>query len=248
MLKLSLQPHFRLLIARDGKEGAELATREIPDLILTDIVMPGMDGLDMIQQLKNQPITAHIPIVVLSAKNELQDRLDGQATGADAYIGKPFSPQELILTLQNLHRLQSRWKARYALFMNGNTPTADNPKHPEARDAAGTSASDAFMYALYDAFSAHYASEGFDVPQLCRTLHVSKAQLYRKLSAVSDQGPMELLRDFRLQKAMELLENNPGLNTTEVAFRTGFKERTYFSTLFKKKFQIAPSEVKKRQG
>ena len=248
VLKLSLQPHFRLLIARDGKEGAELATREIPDLILTDIVMPGMDGLDMIQQLKNQPITAHIPIVVLSAKNELQDRLDGQATGADAYIGKPFSPQELILTLQNLHRLQSRWKARYALFMNGNTPTADNPKHPEARDAAGTSASDAFMYALYDAFNAHYASEGFDVPQLCRTLHVSKAQLYRNRSAVSDQGPMELLRDFRLQKAMELLENNPGLNTTEVAFRTGFKERTYFSTLFKKKFQIAPSEVKKRQG
>ncbi|MFZ4560939.1 MAG: ATP-binding protein, partial [Saprospiraceae bacterium] len=91
VLKLTLQPHFRLLISRDGKEGAELATREIPDLILSDIVMPEMDGLEMIQLLKNQPLTAHIPIVALSAKNEAQDRLQGQAIGADAYIGKPFS-------------------------------------------------------------------------------------------------------------------------------------------------------------
>ncbi|MEY4106460.1 MAG: hypothetical protein RL181_802 [Bacteroidota bacterium] len=245
VLKLTLQPHFRLLIARDGKEGAELATREIPDLILSDIVMPEMDGLEMIQLLKNQPLTAHIPIVALSAKNEAQDRLQGQAIGADAYIGKPFSAPELLFTLQNLHQLQSRWKERYAHFAQGSDPSAQTPT---PLSEPNLSASDAFMRSLYEVFEAHYPSDTFDIAQLCRVLHISKAQLYRKLSAVSDQGAMELLRDFRLQKALELLENNPGLNTSEVAFKVGFKERTYFSTLFKKKFHIAPSEVKKRGG
>ncbi|MFZ4560752.1 MAG: helix-turn-helix domain-containing protein, partial [Saprospiraceae bacterium] len=169
----------------------------------------------------------------------------GQAIGADAYIGKPFSAPELLFTLQNLHQLQSRWKERYAHFAQGSAPSAQTPT---PLSEPNLSASDAFMRSLYEVFEAHYPSDTFDIAQLCRVLHISKAQLYRKLSAVSDQGAMELLRDFRLQKALELLENNPGLNTSEVAFKVGFKERTYFSTLFKKKFHIAPSEVKKRGG
>lgn len=244
VLKLALQPYFRLLVAKDGKEGLNLAIIEIPDLILTDSIMPVMDGLEMTKILKANPLTAHIPVVVLSAKNETSDRLEGQECGAEAYIGKPYHTRELLLTLRNLQTLQSKWKLRYANY--DSKPSAPPTDFlPSERISQGAlSAGDKFMKSLYDAFKNHYSSEAFDIPQLCRILHISKAQLYRKLSAVSDQGPMELLKDFRLEKAMELPQNNPDLSTSEVAFQVGFRERTHFSTQFKKKFGVAPSMVR----
>ena len=244
VLKLPLTPHFRLMTAKDGREGLNSALAEIPDLILTDVVMPVMDGLEMTRQLKSNPLTAHIPIVVLSAKSEIPDRIAGQECGADAYIGKPYHATELLLTLRNLQTLQSRWKAYYSKRSAGVSPLSGNGAGAEGLSESAISASDAFLQSLYQAFQNNYHLESFDIQQLCRLLHISKAQLYRKLNAISDQGPMEMLRDYRLDKALELLQNDPNLGTSEVAFKVGFKERTYFSTQFKKKFGIAPSMVK----
>jgi signal transduction histidine kinase/CheY-like chemotaxis protein/ligand-binding sensor domain-containing protein/AraC-like DNA-binding protein len=239
-LQLSLNNHFSIITAKDGNEGLLTAIREIPDLILSDIVMPVLDGLDMLQQLKKNTLTAHIPIVLLSAKNELSDRLGGQQLGADAYLGKPFHPSELLHTLLNLHTLQQKWKQRYNHILTSQTLAVDVNTDPEI-----ISSTDEFMLSIIHIFEQHYADDTFDVAQLCRQLYISKAQLYRKLSAISSLGAMEMLRDFRLHKAMEIIKNNPQISTAEVAFQTGFKERSYFSTLFKKKFGVSPSGVKK---
>lgn len=249
LLKLSLQPHYKILLARNGREGLDIALREIPDLVLTDLIMPEMDGITMIQQIRINQLTAHIPIVVLSTKTDMEDRLSGQAFGANAYIGKPFDTRELLLALHSLYDLQSRWKVRYAppLPPDSDALPAD-PALNQSMEPAILQATDDFMRLVYQVFETHYSSETFDVQQLCRALHMSKAQLYRKLSALSDQGPMEMLREFRLDKAMQLLRANPNLRTAEVATMVGFKERSYFSTQFKRKFHTAPSDFKKNGG
>ena len=245
-LKQLLQPHFRLLFAQNGEEGFEMALEEIPDLILSDVVMPYMDGIEMTHQIKMHQLTSHIPIVLLSAKNEVADRISGKQQGADAYIGKPFNDQELLFTLQNLIKLQQKWKERYAnRYLDRSQTTTEEPNHFAAESLSAT---DSFMESIYTVFEDHYTSESFDSVQLCRQLHISKTQLYRKLASISDQSAMELLRNFRLQKAMELLQQDPTLSTKEIAFRVGFKERSHFSTLFTKKFNISPSDVRKNQG
>jgi len=240
-LQLSLNNHFSIITAKDGQEGLLIAIREIPDLILSDILMPVLDGLEMVHQLKINTLTAHIPIVVLSAKNDLSDRLAGQLRGADAYMGKPFHPSELLQTLLNLHTLQQKWKQRYDYIITGQIQAAEVVADPEI-----IMSTDEFMLSIIQVFEQHYPDDNFDIPHLCRSLFISKAQLYRKLSAISSLGAMEMLRDFRLQKAMDIIQENPQLSTAEVAFLTGFKERSYFSALFKKKFGISPSKVKQK--
>jgi len=238
-LQLCLQPHFNLLLATNGKEGLEIATQEIPDLILTDAMMPIIDGLEMTQQLKKQPLTSHIPIVMLSARSELNDRLNAQNLGADIYLAKPFHHEELLLILQNLFQLQQKWKNRYENIES-------MPIQLEVSEDVSVRATDEFIQEINHIFEENYSNEHFDAIQIAKLLHISKTQLYRKLASISDQTAMELLRNFRLQKAMELLSNNPDLSIKQVTYMVGFKERSHFSNIFIKKFNIAPSDVKKR--
>lgn len=247
-LRLCLQPHFNLLFAKDGQEGLAMAIQQIPDLILSDVMMPNMDGLEMIQQLKQNSLTSHIPMVLLSAKSSLQDRLQGQKIGADSYLAKPFQKEELVLTLKNLHLLQQTWKKRYQpLQTNLNDLPYQQPMPPEF-ETKSIESTDQFVKNLYEVLEANYSSESFDINQLCKLLHISRTQLYRKLASVSNQSAMELLKDFRLQKAMELLKNNPELGTKEVTYLVGFKERSHFSYSFTKKYNISPSEVRKNSN
>lgn len=244
-LKSILQPHFRLGIAKNGQEGLEMAIQEIPDLILTDVMMPVMDGIEMTGQLKTHPLTSHIPVVMLSAKNEITDRLKGQEQGADVYLGKPFNDQELVLILNNLFKLQQQWKNRYANVLSGSSDLNNVSEMPEGFNSMSVSHTDAFMQSILDAFEANYTSEKFDAVELASIMNISKAQLYRRISKFSEKSVMELLRNYRLQKSVELLGNNPNMSTKEVAFRVGFKEYSHFSNSFKKYFNIAPSEWRK---
>lgn len=234
-----LHPHFRLILATSGNQGLELALEHIPDLILSDVMMPGMDGLELTRRLKTHALTNHIPVVLLSARSELEARLSGQQQGADAYLGKPFHEQELLLILNNLHSLQQRWKERYA--------GASGPKIPSDSENRPPHPADVFMENLYALFEKNCDNDEYDLPQLCRDMEVSKSQLQRKLAAVSDQSAMDLLRRYRLQKAQELLWNNPGLSVKEAGFRVGFKDPTHFSRTFAKVMGFPPSEVRSRK-
>ncbi|HAD13578.1 MAG TPA: hypothetical protein DCF33_14215, partial [Saprospirales bacterium] len=244
-LKQVLQPFFQLTFAKNGIEGLEFAIQQIPDLILTDVIMPVMDGITMTQQLKSNQLTNHIPVVILSSKNDIMDRLSGQEKGADAYLGKPFNDRELILTLHNLNRLQQLWKDRYKTITTSGSSLSGTEEMQDFFGPAVVSGNDVFMQSILDAFEKKFSSESFDAIQLAALLNVSKAQLYRKISKISDEGVMELLRNFRLQKAMGLLAKHPEISTKEVAFKVGFKEYSHFSASFKKCFGQPPSEWRK---
>lgn len=239
-----LRGHFQLLLATDGQQGWETALDKIPDLILSDVMMPRMDGLELTRHVKTHPLTSHIPVVLLSARSAIEDRLSGQQLGADAYLGKPFNEQELLLTLQNLYAQQRRWQERYAALQQIPALGASDTLPDNANTAVQNT--DAFMLGLYDVFAQNYQREDYDLAQLCRDLEVSKSQLQRKLAALSDQPAMELLRQYRLQQARLLLANNPNINIREVCFQVGFKDPAYFSRLFSKAFGISPSEVRGR--
>ncbi len=246
-LHSALEGHFLLEFAVDGLAGYEKAIEIVPDLILTDVMMPGMDGYELTRQLKSHELTGHIPVVMLSARSGLSDRLAGQQLGADAYLGKPFDEQELILILQNLHRLQHRWRERYAGLITQTDPInrlTETLEQPEAT----VRQTDAFMLKIYALFEKNYPEEDYDLPQLCQDIEMSKSQLQRKLTALSDQSAMQLLRRYRLQKAYEILSENPDYNVKEICFQVGFKDPAHFSRLFSKTFQISPSDVKKRMA
>jgi CheY-like chemotaxis protein len=246
-LRSLLQPHFRLLFANNGREGLNMAIQEIPDLILSDVMMPQMDGIEMTSQIKAYPLTSHIPVILLSAKNEVIDRITGKLRGADAYIGKPFDDNELLFTLQNLYSLQQNWKQRYAKVVEGNFDLKDANNMPKEFDSFSVEQTDSFMQEIMQAFELNYSRESFDADELSKILSISKSQLYRKLSKISDQSVMELLRSFRLQKSVSLLQNFPELSTKEVAYQVGFKEHSHFSSTFKKRYGISPSSMRKKE-
>lgn len=234
-LRLCLEDHFRLEMAADGELGISKALELIPDLILTDVAMPKKDGFEVTETLKNHVETSHIPIVMLTAKVEQRDRLEGQRLGANAYLTKPFEEQELLQVLNNLLHLQQQWKRRYAQLAKG--IETDDTSNEDLR------IEDAFMQKLYAVFEAHYTDDAFNLDRLCRLIGISSSQLDRKLKALSDHTPMQLLRSFRLQQARMLLQTRPKPSIKDVCFRTGFKSPAHFSRAFSEEFGVPPSEV-----
>jgi signal transduction histidine kinase/CheY-like chemotaxis protein/AraC-like DNA-binding protein len=246
-LKSILQANYKFLMANNGQEGFDLAVQDVPDLILTDVMMPIVDGIDMTARLKLNPLTSHIPVVMLSAKNEIRDRLLGQKHGADSYLGKPFNEYELILTLQNLHNLQQQWKIRYASMASGEIIPVEQLPAPANVDPQIVLQNDLFMQQLMSVFEQYYATEGFDAMGLAAAMNISKAQLYRKIATISNEGVMTMLRNYRLNKAVQFMTASPDLNTKEIAFKVGFKEYAHFSNSFKKQFGVSPSEWRKKK-
>jgi len=244
-LKSVLQPYFQPIVAKNGLEGLKIAIEEIPDLILTDAMMPVMDGVEMTAKLKSNPLTSHIPVVMLSAKHEVQDRLKGQQQGVDVYIGKPFHEQELIIVLHNLYKLQQLWKVRYASITSGGRVLPKDDSMPASFSPDSIVHNDMFIQQILDFFEKNYTSENFDAVELATLLNISKSQLYRKVSNISGEGIMGMLRNFRLSKAAELLGKYPQMTTKEIAYKVGFKEYSHFSSSFKKQFQLSPSEWRK---
>ncbi|MCB9316681.1 MAG: response regulator [Lewinellaceae bacterium] len=239
-LNLCLADHFQLDFATDGRAGFERALASIPDLVLTDVMMPEMDGLELTARLKSNALTSHIPVVVLSAKSEIADRLAGHSHGANAYIGKPFDEGELRLVLQNLHALQGQWRLRYERLAESSDPLGQLADLPQPDQ----SESDEFMLNLYRLFEKNYANEKYDLNQLCRDFQISRSQLQRKLAALSNHSAMTLLRRFRLQKAYILLEQFPEKNIKEICYLVGFKDPAHFTRMFSKEFNRPPSSVR----
>lgn len=237
-LRLCLQEHYQVEMASDGIEGMAKALELIPDLILTDVAMPGKDGFEVTSILKNDVRTSHIPIVMLTAKIEHRDRLEGNRRGANAYLTKPFEEQELLLVLHNLLHLQQQWRHRYAVFPAKQQILPETGHSPE-----DLRLEDEFIQKLYAAFEENYAEESFNLDRLCRLLGVSSSQLDRKLKILTNQPPMQMLRQFRLEKARDLLRSQPGLSIKDVCFRTGFKSPSHFSRAFSEAFGVPPSAV-----
>jgi len=235
-LNVCLKDQFHLEFAYNGQAGIEKALETVPDLIVSDVMMPIKDGFEVVETLKNDERTSHIPIILLTAKADVQSRLTGLRHGADAYLSKPFHQEELLVTLENL--LESRRKLQLKYQQNVLTPLKPEPI------AVTVDLEDSFLKKVRDIIEAQYHQEDFGLPQLCQKIGMSRSQLFRKMKALTDIAPSDLIRSHRLKKARALLESGAA-NVAEAAWQVGFKDPSYFSKLYQEEFGEAPSATRK---
>ncbi|MFM9951766.1 MAG: ATP-binding protein [Saprospiraceae bacterium] len=233
-----LSRDYQLLTARNGHGGLEQAFEHLPDLVLSDVMMPGMDGLEFCKQLKNDPRTSHIPVVMLTARSAVEARIDGLQRGADAWLTKPFHRAELFATLAAM--LESR--KRLQVYFQQQT---SSPALPEAALAPLIEKENEFLTRIRSLIDDHLADEEYGIEALCRDLAMSRMQVHRKLTALGGQSAALFIRSHRLHHARQLLENTR-LSVSEIAYNSGFSDPAYFTRCFKEEFGKAPSEWKKQ--
>jgi signal transduction histidine kinase/DNA-binding response OmpR family regulator len=232
-LQAILKYEYRIEVADNGSIGLEKALKIIPDIILGDVMMPVMDGIEMLEKVKNDIRTSHIPMVMLTAKADIDSRLAGLERGADAYLAKPVDERELHIQLKNLVELRKRLYERYSSM----------EKFPETSDI-NIKKEDEFMIKVRQVLESNLTDDEFGISHLCRELAVSHTQLYKKFKSLSNITIADYFKSLRLHKARELLLTT-GLNVTEVAFAAGFKSLSYFSREFANEFGKSPSEFRK---
>jgi signal transduction histidine kinase/DNA-binding response OmpR family regulator len=231
-LQSVISGHFNVQFARNGQEGIERAIEMVPDIIVSDVMMPVKDGFELCKTLKNNFRTSHIPIVLLTARADADSKLMGLERGADAYLPKPFQPKELLLRLRKLIELREKLKIKYSL--NGNWG-----KKTESPEAAGLD--EIFMRDLLQQMEKNYADETFGIEELCTAMNISRVQLHRKLVALTGLSASHFMNRFRLDKATELLRSTRK-TISEIAFGVGFHDANYFTKVFTKTFDVSPSE------
>jgi CheY-like chemotaxis protein/AraC-like DNA-binding protein len=230
-----------LYFAYNGQAGIEKALETIPDLIISDVMMPIKDGFEVVETLKNDERTSHIPIILLTAKADVQSRLAGLRRGADAYLSKPFHREELLVTVENLLETRKKLQLKYqqTIFTTEVPATPITPLAKENPDVE-----DVFLQNIRLIIEENYTQEDFGLPQLCLKAGMSRSQLFRKMKALTDLAPSDLIRSHRLNRAKTLLESG-SVNVAEAAWRVGFKDPSYFSKLYQEEFGVAPSAVKR---
>lgn len=226
----AFQPAYRVSVAENGMVGFHEAVKIIPDVIITDWMMPEMSGEELCKKIKTHEATSHIPVILLTARAGQGDRLDGFDAGADDYITKPFEMVELQARVQNLVQLRKHLREKFSkagLF--------------EYKHIKVSSLDEVFLQRLQNVLEEHYTDANLSVDVLSRKMGVSRVQLHRKLTALCGYSPSDLLREFRLQRAADLLRQKAG-NVSEIAYQVGFENLSYFAKAFKQKFQVTPSE------
>ncbi len=227
----SMNADYRVMGAENGKEGFELAKKYTPDLIISDIMMPVMDGLELCSRLKKELHTSHIPVILLTAKAMIEHWIEGLETGADDYIPKPFNLKVLHLKIANL--IESRNRLRQ-LFSRG-----DNPS-PE--ESTSNQIDQQFIARAYTIIEKYLREEEFSVDQFAREMMVSKSLLFKKIKAISGYSIVDFVNMYKLKKAAARLAADPQINITEVSFEVGFNDPKYFSRVFRKVYGVSPSE------
>ncbi len=224
-----LEKLYKVIEAKDGQEGIDEARKNIPDIIVSDIMMPKVDGFQLCRTLKEDRDTSHIPIILLTARGEEESMLEGLKTGANDYIAKPFNPQNLRMRINNLIALRTRMQFRNQLQELNQRVEIKVPS-PDV----------AFLKELKKTVDENFADSGFNIDVLSKKLFMGRSTLYRKFQALTGQTPNQYLMDYRLEQAELLLRNRSG-NVSEIALATGFSSPAYFSTSFKDKYDRSPS-------
>ncbi len=225
-----LKESFELSFAYNGADGINLAYEKIPDLIISDVMMPEKDGFEVCAALKEDERTSHIPIVLLTARAGVEDRIAGLRRGADAYLAKPFHEEELLITLNNLLKLRQKLQAKYAAF-------PDMPPQETKEETEG-----AFLQKIHTLVLEHHSDSNFSVEDLCRMIAMSQPQLHRKLTALTGKNATLFIRSVRLARGKALLQEE-NMTVSEVAYAVGFTDPKYFSRVFSNEFGLPPSKI-----
>lgn len=225
----TLEPEYRVVEAVNGREGINKAGDIIPDLIISDIMMPVIDGYELCRQLKNHIDTCHIPIMLLTAKAAEESVVHGLEAGADDYITKPFNTKILQARIKNLIDLRCHLQKKI-----------QREKMLMPDEICVSSMDEAFLKEFQDIIEKNLSEPDLNIDHLCDQLYMSRATLFRKVQALTGQTPIQFILSYRLQRAVQLLKTNFG-NVTEVAFEVGFSSPAYFTKRFKEKFHQLPS-------
>ena len=228
-----LETRYRVVEAADGHEGLDLARAVLPDLVLSDVMMPRMDGYELCQAIKQDPDLAFIPVILLTARVETEAKIEGLREGADDYITKPFNADELVARVDNLiasRRLRARIEEA--------RPAATTTLHADAIEVA--SADDVFLKQVRTTVEAHIDDSDFNVEQLAAAVGVGRTSLYRRLGALANASPNAVILQIRLERAAQLLAGQAGL-VSEVAYAVGFKSVAHFSKRFRDHYGVPPS-------
>jgi signal transduction histidine kinase/ligand-binding sensor domain-containing protein/DNA-binding response OmpR family regulator len=231
-----LSADFKITTAKNGEEGVNLANEMVPDLIITDIMMPVMSGIELCRILKNQMSTSHIPIIVLSAKTNIAQQIEGLEMGADVYMIKPFSIEHLKIQILRLINFKENIYSRYL---------KDNTIVPQG--TVFTKLDEEFMKKVLAYIEANLSDAGLNVDQIANCVSLSKVQTYRKTKAITGLSIVEFIRTVRLKKAAELVIEKR-LNFTEIAFETGFSSLSYFTRCFHDHYGKSPTEFNSDYG
>ncbi len=238
-LKSCLADFYQLEIAYNGKIGVEKALENIPDLIISDVMMPEKDGFEVCDILKNEARTSHIPFILLTAKADVASKIAGLKRGADAYLSKPFNKEELLVRLEALLKKQAQLQQ---YFIKPQEKIIENTAALDAETQMIVAVENEFLQKVNAILEKHYADNTFGLPQLCQKIGMSRSQLFRKLKALVDTSPSAYIRSFRLNKAKALLEKGE-LNVSEVAWETGFVNLAHFSKVFQEEFGVSASSI-----
>ncbi len=237
-----LDSTYRIMMAVNGRQGIDLALEHIPDLIVSDVMMPEKDGYEVCNFLKNDERTNHIPIILLTAKADEASKLQGLSGGADAYLFKPFNPEELQIRVSRLLALRKKLQVRY-LQMAGLSS-----KYLEEKESSNVEATDEiFIKKVRDIIEANMDNNQFSVPDLMSELGMSRTQLHRKITSMTGHSAAHFVRLVRLAKAKQLMKNDT-LSISEISYRTGFTTPDYFSRVFKKETGMTPREYRENNN
>lgn len=238
-LRTILQNHYQINEAADGQQGLTLANEIVPDLIVSDVMMPVMNGLEFCQRVKGGTATSHIPVILLTARALGQQQIEGYESGADAYITKPFSAEVLLARIDNLLKSRRQLKDLFAKSDDA-SPKPKSQEQPQA--TVPLQKEDSFLIKFRGFIESNLSDSDLNVETIGAELGLSRVQLYRKVKALTGQSPVELLRSARLQKGRLLLETTDK-NISEVAYEVGFTAPSYFTKCFKDEFGISPSDL-----
>jgi YesN/AraC family two-component response regulator len=243
-IKDSLGNEFHIEEASNGEQGVRKAEQIIPDLIISDIMMPKMDGNELTRILKNDEKTSHIPRILLTGKSEQQSRLEGLETGADDYLTKPFDTKELQVRINNLINIRKKLQQKFSKSDYAPVKKVEENQSQlgQAREGKLGNLEEQFMSKVMEVIENHLSEEEFSIEQFGKEVGMSRMQLHRKLKALTGKSASNYLRAVRLNKAKQMIEEEKG-NISEIAYSVGFSSPQYFTRCFKEEFGFPPSDL-----
>jgi len=236
-IRTFLDQSYQVIEAEDGRQGFERALEHIPDLIISDVMMPQMDGYELCIKLKTNELTSHIPVILLTARASKESKIEGLETGADDFIVKPFDSDELIIRIKNL--LDQR--KRLSRLIEERIQKSVVPGYLSIEDSNITSMDEQFLKKAFDTMKENYSDPEFNVEEFSQEMNMSRNQLHRKIKALTRHTAVEFIRSYRLNRAAEFIKKKSA-TIAEIAYDVGFSSPSYFSECFQKQFGILPSD------
>jgi YesN/AraC family two-component response regulator len=236
-IKDSLGEEYIIEEAVNGEQGVRKAEKTIPDLIIADVMMPRMDGNELVRFVKNNEKTSHIPVILLTARSGHDDKIEGLVTGADDYLTKPFDIKELQVRIKNLimirKRLQDKFSKMGKLLQDNN---------PQPKEKILSSIDEKFMSKVAEIIEKHISEEEFSIEVFGKDLGMSRMQVHRKLKALTGKSASRYIRSVKLERGRKLIEEKKG-NISEIAYSLGFASPAYFTRCFREEFGYPPSDT-----